>query len=86
MVRPCIRQVDQATHMSVLRWATWDDGAPMYDANGLPLPPTAARKLGITAHHLAFLGFAATVDEINQVCSQVLLDQGVDLSSCNAYS
>lgn len=85
VVRPRIRQVDQATHMAVLRWATWEDGAPVYDANGRALPPPVARKLGITAHHLTFLGFAASVDVIKLACTEMLLDQGITPQALAAY-
>lgn len=62
-------------------YETWDDGSPLYDSNGYPLPNKVQQHFGVTPAHLRSLGYAADIDEINHRAVQTVQSLHPNLSA-----
>ncbi|KIA73415.1 hypothetical protein ANMWB30_23420 [Arthrobacter sp. MWB30] len=58
-----------------LGYTTWDDGSPMYDSNGFPLPNKMQRYFGIQPEDLRPLGFAAEFHAIHGRCMTLIKEK-----------
>lgn len=56
-----------------LRHSTWDDGSPLYDSEGYPLPNKTHRHFGVKASDLRALGYGANFDMIANQCTQTMV-------------
>jgi hypothetical protein len=61
-------------------YETWDDGSPLYDDEGYPLPNRLQQHFGITPAHLRSLGHGADIDAINNRVIQTARDLRPGLS------
>ena len=57
---------------AALRYTMWDDGTPMYDFNGFPLPSASMRELGVTAQDFRSLDRGTEFDAINRFAGQII--------------
>jgi hypothetical protein len=57
-----------------LGYSTWDDGSPLYDSDGYPLPNKIHQSSGVKPSHLRGLGYGADFDAIANLCTRTMHD------------
>ncbi|MFJ3957062.1 hypothetical protein [Arthrobacter sp. NPDC090010] len=57
---------------AALNYQTWDDGSPLYDHEGYPLPNQVGQFLGVTAEDLRDLGYGARFRFIERRQAQLI--------------
>lgn len=55
-----------------LGYSTWDDGSPLYDTDGYPLPNKIHQSSGVKPSHLRGLGYGADFDAIAELCTRTM--------------
>lgn len=63
---------DEPLSVQGLQEGTWQDGTPLYDSQGYPLPNELQKKFGITPADLRALGIGAPITDILRKVSQVI--------------
>jgi hypothetical protein len=64
-VEPDVITEETAETGAARGYETWDDGSPLYDPAGYPLPNKVQQHFGVTPAHLRSLGYGADFDLIN---------------------
>lgn len=72
-VEPDVITAETADTGAHLSYSTWDDGSPLYDSEGYPLPNKMHHYFGVKATHLRSLGYGANFDAIESHCRQTML-------------
>lgn len=79
-VEPDVITAETAETGAARGYETWDDGSPLYDGEGYPLPNKMQQHFGITPDQLRSLGYGADIDAINSRVVQLAREMRPDLT------
>lgn len=71
-VEPDVISIESVPTGAAFGYETWDDGSPLYDSGGYPLPAKKHQYFGVKASHLHPLGIHADFDVINEHCMKTV--------------